>query len=142
MVDWKDLDVTPHSRAGLPSRGRSGVVGWCVKRISIVGYPPSAARTGHPRVIRDMGLFSPTILSSSRICVMKNWVWFIVVALWLGALLASRFDFAVSMTPNRWIPFRLAKPIAETLIYFVLYGWLVPLSIGFLRLFAVAKNAP
>jgi hypothetical protein len=73
---------------------------------------------------------------------MKNWVWFTIAALWLGAILTGRFDFAVSVTPNRWISPRLAQPIVLTIVYLILYGWLVPLLIGLLRVFVVAKTAP
>ena len=79
---------------------------------------------------------------------MKIWGWFVFAALWLGAVVATTFDFAagrfggfsVSIETGKWLPEQLGFPLAAVLLYLILFGWLIPLSIGFLRTVLSLKN--
>lgn len=72
----------------------------------------------------------------------KVWHLFTISALWLGIVVAWTFDFherrfggfGVFVDTGKYLTPRVALAVASTLLYLILFGWVMPLSIGLLRL--------
>jgi hypothetical protein len=73
---------------------------------------------------------------------MKVWHRFTASALWLGLVVGWTFDFhehrfgsfGVGVFTGKYLTPRVAMALASTLLYLILFGWLMPLSIGLSRL--------
>jgi len=74
--------------------------------------------------------------TSSRIRDVKIWGWFVIAALWLGLVAAAmlRGGLGVDVITGRWISQGVAMLVSALLMELIFWGWLIPLSIGFLRL--------
>ena len=72
---------------------------------------------------------------------MKRWGWLLAGLIWFLILFAVTFDFearsfggfGVRVQPVKLIPKQYTATVAWLLLHFILLGWLIPLSIGIMK---------
>jgi len=67
---------------------------------------------------------------------MRVWGCFLIAALWVSLVAAAMLKggFGVGFITGRWISQSVAMLVSALLMELIFWGWLIPLSIGVLRL--------